>query len=210
MTVGRPLAAIVVLAGALTGCSSNAATFYEGTRFAFVTEYNPASGEPVNLTLGYKRRIAAVVPPQTSTTDPNLPHKGETLSLVSTFEVEPGAVIGDGVIIRNIFASGMAAQELTKDNAEENVTALFAASSLPDLSAGALDRRDKLLARFKTLGNDQAKAILQASGLAPKPPRRCSRNNATEARCTLKDTLSRADENDIGRLQSAFDTVAPR
>ena len=206
----RPVAALVVLAAVLTGCSINAATFYEGTRLAFVTEYNPASGEPVNLTLGYKRRIAAVVPPQTPTTDPNRPHTGEALSLVSTFEVEPGARIGEGVIIRNVFASGMAAQALTKDDPEENVKALFAASSIPDLSAGALDRRNALLARFKTLGNDQAKAILRASGLAPTPPRRCSRDTATEARCTLKDTLSRADENDLGRLQSAFDTVAPR
>ena len=82
----------------LTGCASNAATFYEGTRFAFVIEFKPESSQPMNLSLGYKRRIAAVVPPQkpapkTPAQNQDQIHEGDALSLVSTFDVE-GAGIG--------------------------------------------------------------------------------------------------------------------
>jgi hypothetical protein len=186
-------------------CTPNAATFYEGTRFAFVTEYNPASGEPLNLTLGYKRRIAAIVPPQNPTKESDGVHKGESLSLVSTFEVEPGASIGDGVTIRNVFASGMAARDLTKPgNARENVQSLFAKSSVPPLSPELLRRRDALVARLVAgnLTNDQADAMLKAAGLRPVPPARCQ-DRATEAVCTLQSVLSKPDEKTLEKLESA-------
>ena len=202
------LLCLAVLPAIGMACSPHAATFYEGTRFAFVVEYNAASGEPVNLTLGYKRRIAAVVPPQTPAKDQQSSHQGEALSLVSTFEVEPGGPgIGDGLVIRNIFASGNAANVLTSDDAKQKVDALFAATSIPDLSPDARKRRDVLFARFKTVDNAQAAKILADAQITPTPPRRCVKNKATESRCTLKDVLSTADEATIAKLEPAFEKL---
>jgi hypothetical protein len=172
-----------------------------------VTEYNAVSGEPVNLTLGYKRRIAAVVPPQAPAGAQNPLHKGESLSLVSTFEVEPGgtAGVGEGLVIRNVFASGGAAIELTKNSdAEDKVKALFLATSIPDLSDEDRRRRDALLGRLRNMTNEEAAQVLKDARLAPVPPRRCTKNKATESRCTLKDLLSRADDALIATLEPAF------
>jgi hypothetical protein len=203
------VAAVVVSGAMLTACSPNAATFYEGTRLAFVTEYNAASGQPVNLTFGYKRRIVAIVPPQRRGADENSPHKGEALSLISTFEVEPGGPqVGDGLVIRNVFASGGAAVELTRDDdAEDKVEALFSAASIEDLTSAGRRRRDALLAQLKTMDNSRAAAVLAAAQLRPVPPRRCRKDKDTEARCTLKDVLSRAGDATVDKLEAAFESV---
>jgi hypothetical protein len=81
---GRYSVLLCLTSVALAGCAGNVATFYEGTRFAFVTEYNPGSSQPVNLSLGYKRRIAAAVPPQkpapkATEQAPNPTHEGDAL-----------------------------------------------------------------------------------------------------------------------------------
>jgi hypothetical protein len=215
MTRPGRLATFLFLAAAVTsgGCVTNAATFYEGTRFALVTEYNPASGQPVSLSLGYKRRIAAIVPPQEGEEAPAGPgqgagHKGEALSLVSTFDVEAGgAGIGDGLVIKNTFAAGMAARRLTESNAEQNVRALFAGTSVPILAPQALARRNALVTALAgKIDNAKADAILKAAGLRPTPPARCT-DKSQEALCTLETTLSRVDEATLGRLESAATQV---
>lgn len=216
MPRSSPLAllALLLASAGLTACATNAATFYEGTRFALVGEYNPASGQPLNLSLGYKRRIAAVVPPQDAAPaatpeNPNPLHAGEALSLVSLFDVGPaGPRFGDGVIIRSTFASGLAARELTASpNAAANVKGLFAKETLPLLSPEADARRSALFRQFaaRNVTEAQAARILQAAGLRAAPPPGCA--PAEEARCTLRRALSETDEATLQRMESAFTQV---
>src|SRR5262245_37730645 len=132
---------MAVMPGA-AACSRpfNAVTFYEGTRFAMAVEYNPVSGQPANLSLGYKRRIATVVPPQQSAppqseADSNPSHSGESRSLVSPVDVGPRSEqVGGGLVIERSFASGMAARDLTRGDAAQKVKGLFAPATLPVLS----------------------------------------------------------------------------
>jgi hypothetical protein len=207
-----PLAIVATALAGVAGCATNAATFYEGTRFAFAVEYNPASGQPGNLTLGYKRRIAAIVPPQArageaTSADPSPIHKGEALSLVSLFDVGPGGPqVGSGIIIRSAFASGMAARDLTETpRASENNMGLFAGTTLPLLSPAAQARRDALIrALTGKVDNESAARILQVAGLRVPPPD-CPREQ--EALCTLQSALTHADEATLQRLEGAATQV---
>jgi hypothetical protein len=216
MTTPRRVALLSLLLAAtgMTGCATNAATFYEGTRFALAGEYNPASGQPVNLSLGYKRRISAIVPPQegapaATTANPNPTHSGEALSLVSLFDVGPGGPnFGDGVIIKSTFASGMAARDLTNTpNAAANIQGLFAKETLPLLSRAAAARKEALFKelRSRKITEPQAAQILQAAGLRAAPPAGCPPSE--EALCTLQRALSETDEATLQRLESASTQV---
>lgn len=199
---------LLFLAGMpLTGCASNAATFYEGTRFAFVIEFKPESSQPMNLSLGYKRRIAAVVPPQkpapkTPAQNQDPTHEGDALSLVSTFDVE-GAGIG-GVTIKNTFASGLAANEMTSgSDAGTKLKALFAPATFTKVSEDVQKRKVALEKKLGAL-NDNSKAgqILSLLGIKAKPPVGCENR---ESICILQDEISHAqDESTVQRIESAF------
>ena len=208
------LVGLLVASTSMAACSINAATFYEGTRFAFVTEYNATSGQPVNLSLGYKRRIVAIVPPQDpapppTESKPSPTHKGEALSLVSMFDVGPGGPnVGDGISIRSTFASGMAARDWTETaDAAANIKNLFARETLPLLPPAADARRDALIKALaaRPINNAEAARILQAAGLRAAPPPGCPPER--EALCTLQRALSRTDETTLQRLESASTQV---
>ena len=214
--VARLVLLLLLAAAAMTGCATNAATFYEGTRFALAGEYNPASGQPVNLSLGYKRRIAAIVPPQVAAPpatekDPHPIHKGEALSLVSLFDVGPGgANFGDGVIIRSTFASGMAARDLTNTpRAARNIRELFAKETLPLLSKTAAARKEALIKDLRGRGitDAQAASILQAAGIKATPADDCPPNE--KSLCVLQDVLSETDEPTLQRLERAAKEITP-
>ncbi|PYM11522.1 MAG: hypothetical protein DMD81_26620 [Candidatus Rokuibacteriota bacterium] len=107
-----------------------------------------------------------------------------------------------------MFASGAAANTLTEDSdAKDKVGALFNVSSLPTLSDGARERRRAMLDRLKTLSNENAAKIMTDSGVSPTPPKRCTRDKATESHCTLRDVLSRADNATIDKLEPAFKKI---
>ena len=57
-----------------------------------------------------------------------------------------------------------------------------------------------MLDRLKTLSNENAAKIMTDSGVSPTPPKRCTRDKATESHCTLRDVLSRADNATIDKL----------
>ena len=124
-------------AGMVGGCGQNALLFHETTKFSFSAEYKPDSSQPMSTSLGYKRRIAAIVPPKEPVAEadrdkPEAVHKGEALSLVSLFDVDGQGVLG--AKIRNYFASGMAAQKMTgnKTQAAASIGALLETKYGPD------------------------------------------------------------------------------
>lgn len=209
------LLTLTLLAAPTAGCVTNSATFYEGTRVALVGEYNPASGQPVNLSFGFKRRIAAIVPPQhaappASEQNPSPIAGGEALSLVSLFDVGPVGALGDGVIIRSTFASGMAARDLTATSrAAQNIRGLFAKETLPLISKAAAVRSEALIKDLKNRGitDAQAASILQAAGIKATPPDDCPPNE--KSLCVLQDVLSATDEPTLESLEAAVKKTMP-
>jgi hypothetical protein len=108
-----PLAASL----SLCACAPRALYFRESTQVGFAADYNTSDTQPLATSFGYKRRIVAVVPTQERDIPEGMSERsgtntGEALSLVSKFNVRAGT--GEGVIITNNFASGMAARIMTK------------------------------------------------------------------------------------------------
>lgn len=195
------LSGFLIVLGLLTaGCGQNALLFYEGTKFGFAAEYKPDSSQPLSTSLGYKRRIAAVVPPQEAVTqeqqnDPNVLPRGEALSLVSVFKVTaegPG-----GVAITNHFASGMAARVMTKGpQAAQAIGALFAPATVREIAGALQERRVRLAQKLAPLDEQQAKTILTAAGF-PVPVQ-----NAKDA---LQDHILHAQTDAaLSKLEAAF------
>lgn len=107
----------LAIALCLSACAPKALFFHESTKVAFAADYNVSDTQPLATSLGYKRRIVAVVPAQERNipdggTERNGTNSGEALSLVSKFNVRAGAQ--DGMVITNNFASGMAARIMTR------------------------------------------------------------------------------------------------
>ncbi len=117
----RPLFSAMVAASAavlgLSACAPKALYFHESTKVAFSADYNSSDTQPLATSLGYKRRIVAVVPAQERVipnggSEKNGTNEGEALSLVSKFNVRASG--RDGIVITNNFASGMAARTMTR------------------------------------------------------------------------------------------------
>ena len=136
--------ALLLSFGVLSSCSTNALYFAETTKFALAIDLKPDASEPVNTTLGYKRRIAAIVPAKQVNPETGRP-EGEALSLVSKFDVYP-KVPGFGIVISHNFASGQAAVALTAAD-DETVGDRVAALMEPALQVGQLPAALRLRAR---------------------------------------------------------------
>ncbi len=185
------------------GCAQNALFFNETTKFAFTAEYKPDSSQPISSSLGYKRRIVAVVPPkepvsQENANNPQAIPNGEALSLVSTFDVEAQANLG--VTIKNYFASGRAATKMTSQPdaaAAASIRALFAPPTLREVSDELQARRLAMALKLKKLNEQQAQAVLVAAGFPVDPGK-----TATDS---LQDRILHAlDDVAITKLESAF------
>ena len=99
---------------ALTGCAPQALYFHESTKTSFSAAFTSSDSEPLSTSFGYKRRIVAIVPSKD-----RIPlngergseeNDGEALSTISKFYVQAGAK--EGLLIRNNFATGLAARYL--------------------------------------------------------------------------------------------------
>ena len=141
---------LALIGGALSllanvGCAPQAIFFHESTKVGASAAYNLADSQPIGSHFGFKRRIAAVVPGQERVLGPdgreqNAGNKGEALSLVSKFYVRVGS-LNEGMVIRNNFATGEAARELTRGpNAAAATNALLHNQSVV-VNAG-VDRTD--------------------------------------------------------------------
>jgi hypothetical protein len=101
----------------LSGCAPQALYFHESTKVGFAAAYTASDSEPVSTSFGYRRRIVAVVPgkERTSATGKasDAVNQEEALSTISKFYVKAGT--RDGLVIRNNFATGMAARKLMKE-----------------------------------------------------------------------------------------------
>ncbi len=103
----------------LAGCAPQALYFHEATKVGFAANYNASDSEPVSTTFGYQRRIVAVVPAKERNSatgqQADAENQGESLSTISKFHVT--ADTKDGMVIKNNFATGMAARKLMKEPA---------------------------------------------------------------------------------------------
>jgi hypothetical protein len=101
----------------LAGCAPQAVYFHESTNVGFSAAYTASDSEPVSTSFGYQRRIVAVVPgkERTSATgkQSDAENQDEALSTISKFYVKAGTK--DGLVIRNNFATGMAARKLMNE-----------------------------------------------------------------------------------------------
>lgn len=185
------------------GCAQNALFFHETTKFSFTAEYKPDSSQPLNSSLGYKRRIVAVVPPQEPVSGadvdkPEAVHKGEALSLVSTFDVEAKGILG--ATISNYFASGMAARTMTAGTdaqAAASIRSLFAPATLREVAAELQARREALARKLGKLNEQQAAVVLAAAGFPVDPGK--------TAKDTLQDRILHAlDDVAVTKLEAAF------
>jgi hypothetical protein len=100
----------------LAACAPQALYFHESTKVAFAADYNVSDSQPVAGSLGFKRRIVAVVPAAdrvpAEDSSRRATNKGEALSIVSKFNVRVGT-FSEGISITNSFASGEAARVMT-------------------------------------------------------------------------------------------------
>ena len=112
MQRSRRFPTIVLALAALTtlsGCG-NTLFFAERTKAGLSAEFNATAPEPVELTAGYKRTIATLVPPKDPDTTEEGEHKGEALSLVSTFRLAYDR--SNNVSVTNFFVTGGAADTI--------------------------------------------------------------------------------------------------
>lgn len=111
----RPVLALALLS--LSGCAPQALYFHESTKVSFSADYTSSDSQPLSTSFGYKRRIVAIVPgkerfsPTGEKRDAE--NEGEALSTISKFYVKAGTQ--DGLVIKNNFATGMAARRLMKE-----------------------------------------------------------------------------------------------
>ena len=201
---------ILVLSGlASTGCAQNALLFHETTKFSFTAEYKPDSSQPLSSSLGYKRRIVAVVPPkepvsQEHANNPQATHKGEALSLVSTFDVEAKGVLG--VTIKNYIASGRAATAMTSQDdakAAASIRALFAPATLVELPEGFYKLQLALQNKLGKLNEEEAKRVLDTA--------KCDVQPGWTAMQNLQLCIVRARNDEaLTRLEAAFTRLPDR
>jgi len=161
--IANNLFAIILLSGCSllwSGCA-NELIFMERTKAAVSVDFATNPAEPMEVTAGYKRTILAMVPPKQPTSDyanPQSVHKGEALSLISTFGLEyEQQKQGVELVVKNGFASGKAASKIATKPAE--VDALFGVTSsvgpvAPDIAkqqinaaqfVGRLNRNQQIL-----------------------------------------------------------------
>ena len=99
---------------ALTGCAPQALYFHESTKTSFSAAYTSSDSEPLSTSFGYKRRIVAIVPSKDRVSpdgqESHAENEGEALSSISKFYVQAGTK--EGLVIRNNFATGLAARLL--------------------------------------------------------------------------------------------------
>lgn len=102
---------------ALTGCAPQALYFHESTKTSFSAAYTSSDSEPLSTSFGYKRRIVAIVPSKERVSPTgekrDAENEDEALSTISKFYVKAGTK--EGLVIRNNFATGMAARRLMKE-----------------------------------------------------------------------------------------------
>lgn len=199
------------------GCAPNAIMFHETSKVGFNTQYQPDSSQPVNVTLGYKRRIVAVVPSRDAekrdtyeivTFEDKVTKqkmevfrpKGEALSMVSRFDVV--AKPNEGVAITNYFATGFAARVLTGENTDQEtakgVKALLAApASLNAVDANIQSRRKALMLKLGGLDETKAQRWLSEAGMQKQPHK-----TATD---TLQDSIARAESKaTLAEIEAAY------
>lgn len=217
MNLAQLSALAVGLALLSSGCAPNAIMFHETAKFGFNTQYQPDSSQPVNVTLGFKRRIAAVVPSRdveqkdtyevVKIVDPATQQemhvfrpKGEALSMVSRFDVV--AKPNEGVAITNYFATGLAARVLTGAGTDEvaakGVKALLAApATLNAVDENIQNRRVALMQKLGALDENKAQRWLAEAGVQ-KHPRKTAKD-------TLQDIIARTETKaGLAELEAAY------
>ena len=101
----------------LAGCAPQALYFHESTKVSFSADYTSSDSQPLSTSFGYKRRIVAIVPGKDRVSPTgekrDAENEGEALSTISKFYVKAGTQ--DGLVIKNNFATGMAARRLMKE-----------------------------------------------------------------------------------------------
>lgn len=111
----RPALGLALLS--LAGCAPQALYFHESTRVSFSADYTSSDSQPLSTSFGYKRRIVAIVPGKDRVSPTGQKgdeeNEGEALSTISKFYVKAGTQ--DGLVIKNNFATGMAARRLMRE-----------------------------------------------------------------------------------------------
>jgi hypothetical protein len=107
------------------GCvNGNTLYFHESAKLGFSAEIKPDMSEPVSTHIGFKRRVAAVIPPKNPAENDGEIHKGEALSLLSVFDVY--AHWAKGVVVQSNFASGKAAKKMAEGTNAGAIRSLLA------------------------------------------------------------------------------------
>ncbi len=109
---------LLLAAITLSGCVADSVVFHERTQFGLNVEARPELNTPVSLNMAYNRNLVAVVPSKNEEDAKNNNSDDEAVSLLSTFgmDYKQGQIllIGSEVFIHNHFATGKAAELLTK------------------------------------------------------------------------------------------------
>ena len=128
----------------LMGCAPQALYFHESTRVSFSAAYTASDSQPLSTSFGYKRRIVAIVPGQdrisTTGQEAAAENKGEALSTISKFYVKAGTK--DGLVIKNNFATGMAARKLMQEPTSAAVAVaglMHGPTGVPDSTGAVLN-----------------------------------------------------------------------
>jgi hypothetical protein len=127
-----------------SGC--NAIYFYETEKISLTLEARPDASAPVSGNLGYKQRIAAVVPPNDATSSAKLGATTDAVSLLSSFYFNKDTGFSGAVTIETSLISGKAASSLQAGEATEAAKAMAVPAldeTLDAASQAAIDAANK-------------------------------------------------------------------
>lgn len=206
------IAAAIIMAAALNGCS-DALVFGEKSGFNLAINVNDDPSTPIHVNAGFERKVGTVVPPLEVTKDDkgHSAASGEAVSLFSGFQLkydEPGipTPFSGKLTIRTQFASGLAAQDISNNQAM--VAKVVTGTDQASLQLDEVDRLSDAAA-LSLARNPPVHTALIDNAVKARDPKNLRLTDPAAARQILKMeiALSQHDPDTLAAWDAALQSV---